>query len=60
MEFHPVIGDLVKVTNTLTNLRKKVGMVVDVKIAGETTYVRILTDGMVSRIIPHYWVEFLQ
>ena len=53
-------GDLVKVTNTLTNLHKKVGMVVDVKIAGETTYVRILTDGMVSRIIPHYWVEFLQ
>jgi len=50
-------GDLVQVTNTLTHLHRRIGMVVDVKQSGGSFYIRILTDCGLSRIIPGFWAE---
>jgi len=56
MEFH--IGDLVQVTNTLTHLHRRIGLVVDVKQSGDSFfYIQILTDCGLSRIIPGFWAE---
>ena len=53
-------GDMVRVTNTITHLTRKMGVVVDVQFAGDCKYIRILVDGVVSRIIPGHWVEVIQ
>ena len=50
-------GDLVQVTNTLTHLHQRIGLVVDVKHSGDSFYIQILTDCGLSRIIPGHWAE---
>jgi hypothetical protein len=35
-------GNLVRVTNTLTPLYRRIGLVVDVKHSGDSNYIRIL------------------
>ena len=52
-------GELVRVTNTL-HLYRKIGIVIDIKRAGESIYVQILTDCGACKIIPGHWVEVLQ